>query len=146
MVNIRGPLHCVVAALSLLCGITFAAPRDQPRAVPARVKAIVITESGRSEHSDDYAVALCKRFEPSAAQVRMFIEQAREVDSRVHTHERYSPCFASGTVEFENGMSGAWRIHSGRTGTLRVGPSEGMTLQCRSCRWSDPFEGGYASR
>ena len=135
-----------MAALSLVCGVTLAASSEQPRTVVTEIKTIAVTESGRSEHTDDYATGLCKRFEPTSAQIRMFIEQAREVDSRVHTHDRYSPCYASGTVEFEDGTTGTWRIHSGRTGILRMGQGPAMTLQCRRCRWPDPFEGGYTSR
>jgi len=146
MVTHRNSMRACVAMLALLCGIAWAASTEKPRHAMAPIKTVAIIESGRSEHADDYAVGLCKHFEPTTTQVRTFIEQAREVNSRVHTHERYSPCYASGTVEFEDGTTGTWRIHSGRTGILRVDPQPALTLQCRRCRWTDPFAGGYTSR
>jgi hypothetical protein len=145
MVKHRCARHTRTVVLSLLCGSALAASPNQSHRPLGHIKSIFITESGKSEHSDDYARALCKRFEPTTAQLRTFIEKAHEVHSRVHTHQRYSPCYASGTVEFDDGTTATWQIHSGRTGVLRMDHGPAMTLQCSRCRWTDPFQGGDGS-
>jgi hypothetical protein len=144
MVKHRWAWRSSIVLLSLLCGITLAASLEQPHRA-LHIKSFSISESGKSEHSDDYAAALCKRFEPTPAQLRMFIEQGQQVESRVHTHDRYSPCYASGTVDFDDGTTATWHIHSGRTGVLRMDHGPAMTLQCSRCRWTDPFKGAYSA-
>lgn len=111
--------------------------------LPRQVKAVTIMQHGLSEHDDDRARKLCKAFNPRIAQVRKFLQQAKEVDSRVHTHDRYSPCYATGKVEFSDGSEGEWQIHSGRTGILKIARGEAVVLYCKTCRWKDPFAGGY---
>lgn len=112
-------------------------------ALPRQVKAVTIMQHGLSEHGDDYARKLCKAFNPRVAQIRKFLQQAKEVDSRIHTHDRYSPCYATGIVEFSDGSKGEWQIHSGRTGILKTAPDQAVVLYCKTCRWKDPFAGTY---
>lgn len=132
----RVPFVFAIACISLNATANEAAP-------PRQVKAVTIMQHGLSEHGDDYARKLCKAFNPRIAQVRKFLRQAKEVDSRIHTHDRYSPCYATGKVEFSNGSKGEWQIHSGRTGILKTADGQAVVLYCKTCRWKDPFAGGY---
>jgi hypothetical protein len=133
-----------IVALLFACSATLTSSADSVHARQAN--AVAIERTGLSEHDDEYSVALCKRFRPTTAQVRKFLEHARDVETHVHTHDRYSPCYATGTVEFAGGLKGRWQIHSGQTGVLRTDDKRAATLLCLTCRWVDPFAGGDSAK
>lgn len=108
------------------------------------IKRLVIEQAGLSEHSDDYAAQTCKHFKLKPSQVRKFFEHAVVVESRVHTQERYSPCYAVGTADLDNGARASWRIYSGRTAIVDLEGGRSVVLYCKACRWEDPFEGSYS--
>lgn len=135
-------LSYALLLLPLLNSPTLADPAASEHS--RKVKAVAVVQTGLSEHSDDYAVNLCRGFQPTATQVHRFLERARKVDSIVYTHKRYSPCYATGTVEFVDGVKGDWQIHSGRAALLHTSDGQSAILFCRTCRWADPFEGGYS--
>lgn len=107
------------------------------------VRRLTVEQTGRSEHTDDAAVRACADFKPSTKQIRRFLSQAVEVESRIYTHEFYSPCYATGTAEFSDGTKVQWKIHSGRTGIVKTEDRGAFMLYCKTCRWEDPFAGNY---
>lgn len=107
-------------------------------------KFATIEVNGLSEHSDDFAKRICADFKLHPRQVIFFFKRAKEIDSRTFTHDRYSPCYARGTVIFSDGTQGTWEIHSGKTALLTLEDGTGKILYCQQCRWKDPFEGGYS--
>lgn len=111
---------------------------------PSSVERVTLQQAGLSEYTDDdMAMQACKRFQPSTRQIRRFLAHAVEVESRVYTHERYSPCYATGTVDFANGTKAQWQIHSGCTGILKTQTGKTIILYGKTCRWGDPFAGTY---
>lgn len=128
-------------SFAISCNTLIAA--ENKAATPRQIKTITIEQQSRSEHSDEYAIQTCKSFTLRASQVAQFLEQATEIDSRFHTHDRYSPCHVTGAVEFADGSKGQWQIHSGRTGILKKENGQAVVLYCKKCRWKDPFSGGY---
>jgi hypothetical protein len=110
------------------------------------VTAVEISQSGQSEHTESIAQKQCQAFRLKPAQVKQFFRKAKMVDARVHVHERYSPCFAKGTVTWTDGHNGTWQIHSGGTGVVNTDDGRSLVLQCTTCKWFDPFAGGYGLR
>lgn len=58
-------------------------------------------------------------------------------------HERYSPCYATGSIEFSNNTRGKWKISSSGGGVLRWDTGDVVALFDNYYKWADPFEGTY---
>lgn len=139
-------VQCITSVLAL--GLVFAPPpalADEPFH-PGPLERVSVEQTGQSEHGDEYSARLCRDFLLTQAQVRRFFEGARVVEAKVYTDSRYSPCYATGSVEFAGGSRGTWQIHSGKAGVLTLDDGAAFILYCPSCRWKDPFRGGYSIR
>ncbi len=111
-------------------------------AAPRGVAALTISERGAS--ADPETAEICKGFHPGANQVKRFFQRAYPVESFVITTERYSPCYASGTILFSDRNQGEWRLYSGGTATIRWNRGGTVDLLHKQRNgWRDPFAGAY---
>jgi hypothetical protein len=76
-------------------------------------------------------------------QVRQYFNKAYPVPASLGAHDRYSPCYATGTIKFSDGNEGKWKIASGGTGTLFWNNGDAVTLFYRGYKWRDPFSCMY---
>lgn len=107
---------------------------------PARTVSKVVVESvGQSDIKEDPPSEGCKAFQPTVKQVREYFKNAYPVPANFGAHERYSPCYAKGTVEFSDKTSGTWKLSSGGTSTLLWSSGDAVTLFYRAYKWNDPF-------
>jgi len=105
------------------------------------VKAIEIIESGRSREGD--AVDVCRKFRLTVEQVRNFFSRAYPVEGYMFSHERYSSCYASGTLKFDDGSSGKWDLSSSGVATFIFTRGDAVTLYYKNNNWHDPFACTY---
>jgi len=101
----------------------------------------VIEETGRNiDTQDTFLTEHCKAFKPTVNQVKRYFSKAYPVDGYVHTHERYSPCYATGKVKFSDNSSGTFQLSSGGTALLTWSRSEDtVRLLYKRNEWHDPF-------
>lgn len=100
---------------------------------------IVILESGaNSKPSDTYLAGECKKFKPTRRQVREFFVKAYPAPHRFGLHERYSPCFASGTAQYSGFGQVNWFVNSGGFGSLDWGGEGRVYLFHKRNGWTDP--------
>lgn len=103
---------------------------------------LTIRETGASEHAD--TVEMCSRFKPTKAQLKRYLLRAYPVEGVLVVHDRYSPCYATGTIRFSDNSMGTWRLRS--AGTAGVGWSRGggaYLLHKYGNGWRDPFACSY---
>ena len=105
------------------------------------VASIEITETGQSR--DDTAAENCKKFQPTPHQVKEFFSKAYPVEGYVLSHERYSSCYATGTLKFSDGSSGEWKLSSSGVATFIFSRGDVVTLFHRKNSWHDPFACTY---
>ena len=108
------------------------------------VTKVVIKETGLTSHTDDASLTEnCKTFKPTVGQVKRYFSRAYPIESRILTHERYSPCFAVGEVSFSDNTSGRFRLYSGGTATLFWLGGNTVDLLYKRNKWHDPFACAY---
>lgn len=98
---------------------------------------ITISESGKSEH--DSVSSACEKFQPTIKQVRLFFSKAYPVESYIRTTERYSPCYAAGTIKFSDNSEGEWWLNSGGAASLTFSRGDNVKLLYKNNKWFDPF-------
>jgi hypothetical protein len=126
---IKIPTWVVIASMVVL-----------PIPVHARtIQKIVIESLGQSDIAEDPPSGGCRSFRPTPKQVREYFNKAYPMPAHFGAHERYSPCYASGTIEFDDKTSGRWKLTSGGTSTLRWDSGDAVTLFYRGYKWNDPF-------
>lgn len=114
--------------------------------VPDRkIVEIVINETGKSEDDAENVKQGCRTFIITTNEVRQFFSKSYPVPINFNIHERYSPCYAKGTVEFSDNTRGIWKISSSGGGTLLWDTGDVATLFYNDYQWTDPFEGTYTS-
>lgn len=106
---------------------------------------IKIHETGKSEDESENVKEGCRVFKITEKDVGEFFSYAYPVPLNFTTHERYSPCYAKGTIEFSNNTRGKWKIDSSGGGTLLWDTGDVATLFYNNYKWTDPFEGTYTS-
>ncbi|MET1536273.1 hypothetical protein, partial [Burkholderia sola] len=89
------------------------------------------------------AVNACIKFRPTVKQVRNFFSRAYPVEGYMFSHERYSPCYASGTLKFDGGSSGRWDLSSSGVATFIFTRGDAVTLYYKNNKWHDPFACTY---
>jgi hypothetical protein len=90
---------------------------------------------------------MCKGFRPTVPQIKRFFLRAYPVESYMITTERYSPCYAGGTITFSDNSQGDWWLYSGGTATIHWNGGDSVDLLYkRRNGWRDPFAGGYGLR
>jgi hypothetical protein len=104
---------------------------------------LVINEAGKSSDDTEDTVYSCKAFRPTKRDVTNFFLRSYAVPAKMGTHDRYSPCYASGLVEFSDNTRGNWRISSGGTGTLNWDTGDIVYLFYPHSGWKDPFACTY---
>jgi len=78
---------------------------------------ILVQGAYDSEDRAEYEKDGCKTFKPTKEQLIHYFTKAKESNSNSPwMHEYYSPCVASGTINFNDGSSGKWTIHSSGLG------------------------------
>ena len=134
-----------IAALSLTaCMLSLPdAALAEKRIKPRIIEKVLIRESGRSEYTTDRDVAACEGFRLRPSDVKAFFLRSHPVPAKFSLHERYSPCYARGFVEFSDNTRGEWKISSGGTGVLTWDTGEVVHLFYRDYTWRDPFSCMY---
>lgn len=108
------------------------------------VKKIAIHEVGQSvDQSDVLMTESCKAFRPTVSQVKRYFSKAYPVEGYVFTTERYSPCYATGEVEFSDNSFGKFQLRSGGTALLFWNRGDVVTLLYKRNKWHDPFACAY---
>ncbi len=59
------------------------------------------------------------------------------------TTERYSPCYAVGTLAFSDGHFGTWTLYSSGTAILSFNRGDVVNLYFQKNRWRDPYACTY---
>lgn len=90
----------------------------------------------------------CKVFRPTIDQIKRYFSKAYPVEGYVLTTERYSPCYATGTVEFTDNNTGRvsmgkFQLRSSGTATLWWSRGDSVDLLYKDNQWNDPFACGY---
>jgi hypothetical protein len=116
------------------------------------VEAVVIEKVGQIVDSykndrDPIVTEGCKLFRPTVKQVALFFSKAYPVPLVVRNHERYSPCYATGTIRFGGRYSGysfgTWTLYSSGTASVNWAFGGGFDAYHMPNKWYDPLAGGY---
>lgn len=110
-----------------------------------KIIGIKIDETGKTEDESGNVKNGCLAFKITERDVTDFFSEAYPVPLSFNVHDRYSPCYAKGTIEFSNNTRGKWKIFSSGGGTLRWDTGDVVTLFYNDYKWTDPFEGTYTS-
>ena len=102
------------------------------------IKKISILESGVTNSSDQRLKEECKEFKPTVKQIRRFFLKAYPVPRYFGSHDRYSPCYASGTVVFDDFGTVKWTITSGGVASLIWSEGDIVDLYYKNNGWFDP--------
>ncbi|PCE30005.1 hypothetical protein BZL54_22845 [Burkholderia ubonensis subsp. mesacidophila] len=105
------------------------------------VKSIEIHEYGKSRDAE--MAGACKKFRPTVKQVRNFFLRAYPVEGYMLSHERYSSCYATGALKFDDGSSGTWKLSSSGVATFIFTRGDVVTLYYKNNKWYDPFACTY---
>jgi hypothetical protein len=99
------------------------------------IRAINIKENGATSPAAENVEPQCKRFRLAQSNVIDYLRTAQVVTEHdfLHTLD-WSPCFASGTVYFEGGMTGVWGIQQYRAGSLKLSDGRDLYLYCPKCK------------
>lgn len=126
--------------------LTSISPGTFASHVPLRkITEVKINETGKSEDESESVKEGCLDFKITSSQVETFFSKSYPVPLKFNAHERYSPCYAKGTIEFSDNSRGEWKISSSGGGTLLWDTGDVVTLFYNDYKWADPFEGTYAS-
>jgi len=108
------------------------------------VRSVTILEAGLNKNPNDIgAAAVCKNFKPTLQQVKAYFSHAYPVENYLSTTERYSPCYATGQIEFSDNSGGNWTISSGGTGGITWDRGGDVHLFYKKYKWYDPFACTY---
>lgn len=135
-------------SLSLLIAIgiltsPLVATSSGKRIKPRSITAIQILEVGKSDDEGEWEARECKAFRPTKNDVRQFFLKSYPVPAKMGLHDRYSPCYAKGFVEFSDNTRGDWKIRSSGNGTLVFDTGDRVNLFYRDYKWNDPFACSY---
>ncbi|MBO9649630.1 MAG: hypothetical protein J7605_14055 [Variovorax sp.] len=99
-----------------------------------KIEAVGLNRDPPERHSDEE----CKRFRPTLKQVKNYFNRAYPVEGYMVTTERYSPCYATGTLEFSDGHFGTWRLDSSGTSSFTFNRGDQVFLFYKHNQWFDP--------
>lgn len=111
---------------------------------PRKVTDVRIGETGKSEDESEHIRESCRDFKITVDEVKAFFSDAYPVPLKLIVHDRYSPCYAKGFIEFSNDTRGEWKIYSSGGGTLLWDTGDSVTLYYNNYTWTDPFTETYA--
>ncbi len=110
------------------------------------VKIVKIENTGMNiEKGDRNPPGVCKSFKPTTLQVKRFFNRAHPVPDQFVYKDRYTPCYAEGTIEFGDGNSGKWRIYSSGAATLEFDLGGAVSLFYKDRKWLDPTACTYGN-
>ncbi|MBO9648042.1 MAG: hypothetical protein J7605_05980 [Variovorax sp.] len=115
--------------------------------VDARIiKKVTIEETGLNANPNDEMFARdCKHFKPTATQIKSFFSKAYSVPRRWAINERYAPCYATGSIMFDDFGPARWSISSGGVGSLSWTDGDDVYLFYRHNNWVDPTACSYGT-
>ncbi|MEJ8813337.1 hypothetical protein WKW77_19775 [Variovorax ureilyticus] len=132
----RSTLASVAAALVLSM---FAA-----EACARVIKKVTIEQIGLNSNPNDEMFSRdCKHFRPTVAQVKNFFSKAYSVPRRWAINERYAPCYATGSITFDDFGPAKWSISSGGVGSLSWTEGDDVYLFYKHNKWADPTACSY---
>jgi len=103
------------------------------------VRDVIILESGLSADSGDSNLSrACKKFKPTAKQVKEYFSKAYPIPKRFAVHERYSACYATGTIKLDSFGKVKWVLSSGGTATIKWDEGEIVDVFNKKNDWYDP--------
>ncbi|MGZ8315812.1 MAG: hypothetical protein ACXW3B_11600, partial [Telluria sp.] len=99
------------------------------------IKSITIRENAARSPAAAETNEQCGQFVLSKDEVKSYMRAAREVTEEDYLHMiDWSPCYASGDVQFKNGLTGVWGIQQLRAGSLTLSNGRTIYLYCPKCR------------
>lgn len=99
------------------------------------VRAVNIKENGATSPAAENVEPQCKKFRLTQSNVIDYLRTAQVVTENDYLHALdWSPCFASGTVYFEGGMTGVWGVQQYRAGSLKLSDGRDLFLYCPKCK------------
>lgn len=107
------------------------------------VTSVEIKTVGMDNSGEEAAARACKKFRPTKSQVTRFFNLAYPVETRILVHERYSSCYAEGSVKFSDGHSGTWILYSSGTAALTFTMGDVVNLFYKHNKWHDPYACTY---
>lgn len=109
------------------------------------VKHVEIDAAGLNLESvkNPNAIEACKKFKPTKEQVTRFFERAYPVESYILTTERYSSCYAKGSLTFSDGSFGTWILYSSGTALFTFSRGDQVNFFHKNNKWHDPYACTY---
>ncbi len=105
-----------------------------PLRLPA-VRRVAIAQNGAVAPAAEDPKPHCGKFRLSHRDVREYFRLAQSVSEHDYLHALdWSPCYASGTVIFANGLQGVWGIQQLRAGSLMLSDGRELFLYCPRCK------------
>jgi|SRR5450830_72137 len=106
---------------------------------PARtVKELSIKISGISIESEERNTSEgCKEFQPTVEQVKKHFTYAYPAETYLITTDRYSPCYAAGSLTYSDDTSVKWTLYSSGGSTIIFPNGEDVTMNHRNTPWVD---------
>ena len=99
------------------------------------IRTVKIKENGATSPAAEKVEPQCKRFRLTQPIVIDYLRTAQLVTEHDYLHALdWSPCFASGTVYFEGGMTGVWGVQQYRAGSLKLSDGRNLYLYCPKCK------------
>jgi len=102
------------------------------------IKEVRIDAAGLSHTlSDKNSIEGCKEFKPSTVQIEHYFKHAFPVEGYMMNIERYSPCYATGSVTFSDNTSATWSLMSSGVSSFEFDSGEHLYLYYKYNRWLD---------
>ena len=104
------------------------------------VKSLEIEAVGQHDENlkNEAAERACKRFKPTKNQLIRFFNRAYPVEADKILHERYSNCYAYGSLRFSDDSFGAWVMYSSGVARFTFNKGDVVYLFYKNNKWHDP--------
>jgi hypothetical protein len=132
--------------ISIIRQIIFIASLLAGGCIEARtVKSVDIQSVGLALNSvtNNSEINACKKFRPTKAQIVRFFNKAYPVETYVLTTDRYSSCYARGSLKYSDGSFGEWFLYSSGTATFTFNRGDSVNYFYKYNKWHDPFACTY---
>ncbi|MDM0031475.1 hypothetical protein QTI33_04895 [Variovorax sp. J22P271] len=138
MVNLTRTFFVAAFALPLTLASVCANART--------IKSVTISKTGINMNpKEEWLNNACKKFRPTARQVKNYFQKAYSVPRTYGTNDRYAPCVASGTIVFSDLGKAEWAISSGGAGSLTWNEDDHVYLFYKNNKWFDPTACSYGA-
>ena len=103
------------------------------------VASISITKNAATQPVEKNAEQDCRAFIVTEDALRQYFLNAKTTTANdAHHTLDWSPCYASGSVEFRDGQKATWEINQLRLGAITLSDREQIVLYCPDCNFP-PF-------